>query len=124
SAASFIPQITSVGTFTLGNACSSHCGRGTVTPGGGTTTFAARYQLSIAVNAPGCDQSAIYCRFSASGILVTSVWRSNVLSKKVTKPTASAAFSNPGARNALMYCDAERWSASSIRLFWKITGCG
>ena len=24
----------------------------------------------------------------------------------------------------MIYCEAARWSASSIRLFWKITGCG
>ena len=51
--------MTSVGTCTLGNARSSQSGRGTVRPGGGTITFAARYQLSIALNAPGCDQSAM-----------------------------------------------------------------
>ena len=45
---------------------------GTVTPGGGTTTRDARYQLSIALNALGCDQSAIYCCFSDSLTLDTS----------------------------------------------------
>ena len=81
SAASFIPQMTSVGTFTVGKARSSQSGRGTVTPGGGTTTREPRYQLSIALNAPGCDQSAIYCRFSASGIFDTSTCRAKVVSK-------------------------------------------
>src|SRR5438067_9358582 len=53
SAASFIPQMTNVGTFTLGNARNSQSGMGTVTPGGGTITRDPRYQLSIALHAPG-----------------------------------------------------------------------
>src|SRR5205085_3506118 len=95
SAVSFMPQITSVGTFTDGNARRSMSGSDTVTPGGGTITFAARYQLSIAVKPPGCDHSAIYCCFSASGIFHRSTWPEKVLWQKVRQAIASTAFSNP-----------------------------
>ena len=44
--------------------------------------------------------------------------------EKPVEALASTTFSNPGARKAVMYCEAARWSAFSIRLFWKITGCG
>src|SRR6478735_5583779 len=36
----------------------------------------------------------------------------------------STPFSNIFERKAEIYCEAARWSASSIRLFWKMTGCG
>src|SRR4029079_11198183 len=100
---SFIPQMTSVGTFTLGKARSNQSGKGTVTPGEGTITRDPRYQLSIALNAPGCDQSAIYCRRSASAILEMSTWRAKVVSKNQSKPFASTIVSNPGTRKAVMY---------------------
>src|SRR4051795_6180978 len=100
-AASFIPHTTSVGTSTLGKARKSKSGNGTVTPGGGTITLAARYQLSIALNAPGCDQSAIYCRRSSSEICDVSTWRAKVVSKNQSNPFASTTFSKPGTRNAV-----------------------
>ena len=93
-------------------------------PAGVRSPSIARYQLSIAVNPPGCDHSARYCCFSDCGILETSMCSGKVLSKNQSNPIASTACSKPGKRNAVMYCEAARWSGSSIRLFWKITGWG
>ena len=39
-------------------------------------------------------------------------------------PSLAMPASKPGLRKALIYCEAARCSASSIRLFWKISGCG
>ena len=61
-----------------------------------TINLLARYQLSIAVSAPGCDHSARYCCFSASGNFDRSTWPEKVLSKKTSKPIASIGFVEAG----------------------------
>ena len=39
-------------------------------------------------------------------------------------PSPRSPAPSPGCGTQLIYCEAARWSASSIRLFWKTSGCG
>ena len=57
-AASFSPQMTRVGMPSFGKGAWVQSGAFAASPGAGTSTFYARYQLSIVVSTPGCDQSS------------------------------------------------------------------
>ena len=104
---------------------SRQSGSGTVTPGGGTTSL--RRPVPV-------EHRSHPARLRPVGEILPLLGLGNFRQigmagegparRRHRSPSPRSPSRSPGVRNALMYCDAARWSASSIRLFWKINGCG
>ena len=97
-AVSFIPQMTRVGTCTLGKARSSQSGSGTVSPGGGTTTLRRAIPVEHRRRARRAATSRRYIAAARlSGIVARSTWpREGLVEEPVDSPSPRPTFSKPG----------------------------